>query len=100
MEKVKFKQWECDVLKGKYGNGNIALQLVDDEGVVATATVNIRKLEHGMAHIKDYAENAGMLVSLAQAGIVTRVIGYEMAGYCTVPLCQLNMDIIDKLETL
>ena len=69
--KVRFKQWDCIIGKGKYGNGRIALQLIDanDGSMVAVATVNLPDVElnPGEIIIKNYSENEGMLNTLYEA---------------------------------
>jgi len=93
MSKVKFMSWDCNVTVTKYLNGNTALELWDEEGPVATATVNMGdKLPKDQAYIKDYSENEGMLEALADAGIVKEVIGRKVSGFVIVPLCTLDLD--------
>ena len=43
MKTVKFKEWNCKPVKAFYGNGRIAIQLIDAEDgePIATATINI-----------------------------------------------------------
>ena len=77
--KVKFKQWNCIVVKSKYiENDRIALVLKEEKTgePVATASVNI--VEYDMSEksakdhtfIKDWSENKGMLQALTEQGIV------------------------------
>lgn len=65
---VKFKEWNCFVKKGEYGNGRTAIQLYDAETgePIATATVNLpdEPIAKGYTFIKDWSENEGMLESL------------------------------------
>lgn len=94
---MKYKQWECELQIGYYGNGNTAIQILDKEdyGLITTATVNLGdKLPENQAYIKDYSENEGMLEFLKKTGIVNKVIGYKSSGYIIAPLCELNMDVI------
>jgi hypothetical protein len=74
---VKFKQWDCVAVPGKYSNGRKAIQLLDAEDyeVVAVATVNMvsvpdDQMDDDEVFIKDYSENSGMYESLVEAGII------------------------------
>jgi hypothetical protein len=70
---VEFHGQQCQVQRGAYVGGRIALELVHpEEGRVACATVNLPDvpLAGDEALVKDYSENAGMLAALLQAGIV------------------------------
>lgn len=84
MTLVKFHGWSCLVQKRQYGNGNLALLLVDAETgePIAKATLNPWEdvvLAADEIVVKDYSENEGMLEALTAAGIV------EQTGRC-VPL--------------
>lgn len=78
-KKVKFKQWNCIVVKSKYmDNDRIALVLKEEETgePLATASVNVvdyyftkENGEH-QTFIKNYSENEGILEALVEAGIV------------------------------
>lgn len=69
---VKFGPFTAQIDYREYENGRLAISLVDDEGLVATATVNIPEVRLGSREvlIKDWSENAGMLAALIKAGIV------------------------------
>ena len=41
MTTVRFLDTDCTVMKHRYANGRVALSLIDGEGPVATATVNL-----------------------------------------------------------
>jgi hypothetical protein len=41
MQQVQFKQWNCEVRFAQYSNGRTALRLMDEEGPVAVATINL-----------------------------------------------------------
>ena len=73
--KVKFMEWECDVVYGQYGNGRTAISLMDaaDGSPIATASVNLpdEPLKDKEVAIKDYSENEGMLDALMDAGVIT-----------------------------
>lgn len=90
---VQFGDWDCVVSKDAYSNGGrIALLLEDaeDGSRIATATLNIPDvpLADNEVLIKDYSENAGMLVALIEAGIVIPTGKYVETGFVTVPVCQ------------
>jgi hypothetical protein len=87
---VEFHGWQCRVACFRYPNGRTALQLVtadDDVAPVATATVNVPEifLAPDEVLIKDYAENAGILAVLVQAGIVALPARVVPVGFVTRP---------------
>lgn len=99
MKKIKFKNWNCLIEVLMYGNGNIALQLIDevDHSPVATATVNIDDdLPINQAYIKDYSENEGMLLALIEAGVVISVIEHKRQGFVDFPLCLLDLSVLKQ----
>ncbi|WP_371366239.1 hypothetical protein SRRS_06870 [Sporomusa rhizae] len=89
--KVQFNQWNCQVVFGKYQNGETAIQLIDAEDgcPVATATVWIPNLKTDEIAVKDYSENSGMLKTLIDAGIVTEPHRHERSDYVSIPVCKL-----------
>lgn len=90
---VHFKDYTCRLVKHIYaGTGRIALELVDDEGPVARATVNMPevKLAPDEILIKDYSENEGMLDALVNAGVVTDTGRREACGYVSVAVGKLT----------
>ena len=95
MKQVVFKKWHCDVKFGQYNNKRIAIQLVDTEGPVATATINLpnEELEEDEVIIKDYSENESMLDSLIKASIISKPIRYTKLGHVNyIPICKLLID--------
>lgn len=99
MERIQFSAWQCFVMRKKYFNGNLAIELYDNEGPVASATVNFAEgLPQNVAYIKDYGENVGMLDALKKAGIVTRVVSYKLSGYIVVPLCIIDLERLASFE--
>jgi hypothetical protein len=88
--KVQFKEYTCDISFGKYHNGQNRIQLMDEEGPVAVATVALQDPQpEDWIYIKDYAENAGMLACLMNAGILSPPVGYITSGYVEIPVCKL-----------
>jgi hypothetical protein len=92
MIEVKFKEWTCSIIKRQYDNGRVALQLVDEEGPVATATVNLPDAPLGKNEVcvKDWSENEGMLRSLVAAGVVKPTGKTIRSGFVEVPVCELQ----------
>ncbi len=90
---VHFQSWTCRVQQASYDNGRIALRLVDEEGPVATATVNLPEepLAADEVAIKTYSENEGMLESLLDAGIVEDTGRKAWAGRVQVPICRVRV---------
>ena len=72
--KVKFKEWECDVMFSLYNNMRLSIRLLDTKvgDLIATATVNLPHCELGeyQVFIKEYSENEGMTDALIKAGII------------------------------
>jgi hypothetical protein len=63
----------CTLYKGEYGNGRIALQLIDiDDEPQMTASVNLvdAPCPEGHTWIKTWSENEGILQELIRHGIV------------------------------
>lgn len=100
MTRVRFKQWDCIVQKRQYGNGRVALQLVDaeDGSPIVTATVNLPDIPAGpnQVFIKDYAENEGMLAALLAAGVVKPTGDTVRSGFVEVPTCELQPPFREK----
>lgn len=72
-KKVKFLDYECDVVFERYFTGNTAMRLDCNGERIAMCTLNlpeIDQLEEGEVFIKNYSENEGMLDALINAGVV------------------------------
>jgi hypothetical protein len=83
----------CTFKTDKYHNGNLALQIVDDEGLIATCTVNGRAVftNGDIIGIKDYSENEGMVDFLKSIGIIEDRPTYkEISGFVTIPYFKLT----------
>lgn len=93
MTRVHFRHWVCLIQKCEYGNGRMALKLVDaeDGSPIATATVNLpdQPLGKNRVAIKDWSENEGMLKALIEAGVVKSTGQTIRSGYVEVPICEL-----------
>jgi len=92
MTTVRFLDTDCTVQKRQYANGRVALSLVDEEGPVATATVNLPNVPLGKNQvlIKSYAENEGMLDALVASGVVKPTGETVRSGFVEVPVCELQ----------
>lgn len=90
--KVAFKGYSCSVQIGRYANGQTLLRLVDEEGVVATATAAVegQELEPDEVLVKSYSENAGLLEALLEAGVVEKPTSWVEAGYAKLAKCRLR----------
>lgn len=77
--------------KHKYANGRVALILMDNEGQVTIATVNLPEhdLQPGEVIIKSYSENEGMLDFLTNNNIVSATGREIQTGFVTVHVCKL-----------
>jgi len=68
-----------DVVKERYANGGVGLQLWDHEGPLLTG------IPDGFVAIKDYEENDGCLAQLIAKSVIDQPIGF-LNGY---PICRL-----------
>lgn len=75
-----------EMTKGKYMNGNLAIQLWNDEGQVATLTVNLsQKLPAGYAYVD--TNNCPWAEEFIKEYGLGKATGlYESSGWCTYPL--------------
>ena len=95
MKTVKFRKWNCKPVKAFYGNGRIAIQLIDAEDgePIATATINIpdEDIKDDEVIIKDYSENDGMLNALLEADIIEPAHRVTSSGFISViPICKFK----------
>jgi hypothetical protein len=87
---LRFAGYKATVSIGRYHDGNTRLQLWCSDGPLATASVNPDgPLAENEVAIKNYAENAGILDVLVNAGVVSAPIRTVRAGCMTVPVCTL-----------
>jgi hypothetical protein len=83
----------CKFKTAKYYNGNLALQIVDCGGLVATCTVNGKAVftNGDIIGVKDYGENEGMVDFLKSIGIIEDRPTYkEISGFVTIPYFKLT----------
>ena len=96
MKVIRFKDWDCILRYGQYGNKRTAIELIDthDGESVAVATVNIvnADINDDEIIIKDYSENEGMQKILMDAGIISTPVRIIPTGYVVVPVCKLLVD--------
>lgn len=65
-----------------YLDGSPALVLSDDEGEILTATVWLPTAPaQGCVWIKDWSENAGVLLALTEAGVIAPTFRTEPTGF-------------------
>lgn len=99
---IEFSGYTCRIMWGKYGNGRLALQLLDDEdwSPVAVASVNLPDVYMApdeMA-VKDWSENEGMLDALMEAGIVEKPHAMVPTGFVMAPICKIKPEHVPKQE--
>ena len=101
---VIFSGYTCSVQFSRYHDNNLAISLVDviHSSPVAKATVNIEgvKLASNEVCIKDYSENAGMIMALQAAGIVERVVDVVQSGYVDVPVVTLTDNVMNVYDSI
>jgi hypothetical protein len=91
MKHVLFQGVDCSVQIGTYKNGQPSIQLFDEEGPFATATICLVNQELPQNHvgIKDYSENEGMLSALVEAGIVRDTKFHVQSGLTRVSIVEV-----------
>ena len=105
MRPIKFAKWVCMPTFGLYANGRVALTIGNKEcPVVARPSVNLGPtmpdLPLGLdeLHIKNYAENAGIVDALVEAGLVvvmeTIGIGEHKAEVARCSLTPAALDLL------
>ena len=92
--KTEYIDCECWISREhSYGNGRIALQVLDCEtgAPECTASVNMKDLDcpEGHTWIKDYSENAGIMSELIRHGIISKPVYKAQAGFVEVFLCKV-----------
>jgi hypothetical protein len=96
MSIVHFRHWPCRVIKALYAADHsirLDLRSIDDSGPVATATVCL--VDYGLTppidhcYVKNYSENAGILASLIDAGIVEYTGTVVPIGHAQAHLCRV-----------
>lgn len=95
MKTINFKHYTCELKTGVYGNGRVALQLIENGLPVATASTNLvnEEIQLDEVAIKDYGENSGMLKALIDAGVVGEPIRIVEGTHVSFPICKLLIDI-------
>jgi|SRR5665647_1989538 len=91
MNKVTFQGIDCSVRVSSYNNGQVNIQLFDEEGPYATASICLvgQELPQNYTAIKNYSENEGILDALVEAGVV-RYTGVKVAvGMVMVPIVEV-----------
>jgi Domain of unknown function (DUF4313) len=94
VKKLKYKEWNCSLVKEHYAyGGRVVLFLNDAENgePIATCTTNVPKepLAVDEVFIKNYSENEGMLDFLVNAGVVKDTGRRIKSGYVEIPVCKL-----------
>jgi len=91
MNKYKYKTYNVWLEQHKYANGRTALVLMDEEGQVACATVNLPEhdLQLGEILVKTWSENDEMLNFLLNNNIVSDTGRDVPTGYVKARVCKL-----------
>ena len=91
--KTPYGKYRLSPSFGNYANGQTAIKLFDmsDGMPYATATVCVEDslLKEDEVAIKDYSENAGILDSLIEAGIVNQPHAFIQSNFVKIPICKL-----------
>ena len=78
--------------KAKYGNGNLALQLMTAEGPYATLSTNIDGivLDKDCFIAKNYSENVGLTEQFIENGLIEDTGEKVSAGFASCPILKYN----------
>lgn len=97
--KTNFGEYDVYPVIGKYGNGNLAIQLFDseDDEPFATLTTNIVDLPYKLATID--TNNCPWAEDFLNAyGLIVDEWFPIMSGYCTYPVYQLDLQKLEYYE--
>ena len=87
-DNFKFAGFNGKIVQAEYTqSGNIAWQMIDDDGPIATVSVNVPGLKPDELGIKTYSENAGMLEALLAADLIELPHRYLLSGFVSIPVC-------------
>lgn len=91
MTRYKYKSYDVWLEQHKYANGRTALVLMDEEGQVACATVNLHEhdLQPGEIFVKTWSENDEMLDFLLTNRIVSDMGRDVPTGFVKARVCKL-----------
>jgi hypothetical protein len=86
----KYRQWTGDLYLRKYHNGNIRIDMNDNEGPIAVITANTKEiLPEDAVLVKDYFENEGILQDLIDQGVVEKPSILIPSAHVHLNLCKL-----------
>lgn len=79
--------------KDEYMNGNLALELWCNEGPYTPVTINIEKLEDGLAAV-DTNDSFGIDKWLKKRGIAKPTVINLFSGHCVYPVMRFDLSKI------
>ncbi|MBJ8356019.1 MULTISPECIES: hypothetical protein [Bacillus cereus group] len=101
---VTFKGYECEVVFGRYFDGNNAIQLVNknDGELVTVASVNGGlRLTDDAVGIKTWSENEDIVRSLVNGGVIEpELLGVEPTGFVEIEFYRLTTASLEKINEL
>lgn len=96
-DKFNYGHYKCQFVKGEYGNGNLALELMGAEGSeyegepIARVTINPGcQIPDDCIAIKDYSENDGMVDFCKNLGIISDLVATISSGWVEIPVYRLS----------
>lgn len=100
MNKVKFRGLELDVQFARYGNGRVAITLIDMNGehgpepyCVASVNIPAAQCPDNHTFIKDWSENEGVQKALVDAGIISLTGVIVPTGFVSSHLAEILVPI-------
>jgi len=105
---LTYKGYDCEVVFGQYGNGNIAIQLAGKENtdyeaeVISIASVNDDfETSKGVVGIKTWSENNGILKSLIDGNVVEEGLLFSRpTGFVKIEYYSLTDESIKQINQL
>lgn len=96
--KIKFRQYDCDLKVEVYSeNLQCCLKLVNYEGPVAVATVNLHApIALNEVFIKNWSENKGILEALIEAGVIEDTGEVFPTGHTFAHVCKLVGEVKEE----
>ena len=73
-------------------------RMANDNIIVKNTETQAEILPEGVAYVKDYSENSGILGALEEAGVIEEILGAKESGFVSMPLVKFNVDGIKTIE--
>jgi len=98
---LTFQNREMTLTVRTYNDKTMALSFTEAETGEPWATLTVCldfPLPYGVAAIKSYSENEGVLQCLTENNLIHTLVGNERTGYVSIPLAAMNMQALVGLD--